>query len=710
MQPGDIVSNSHHTEMYVGNGQNANFGNSPHSGRIVGGPRMGEFTHAFRPNFDVNPSGTIMGPSGGYDEEQDSIYGANGFIYQGVATLSGYQSGGTLGKWLFDTLLKILDWIIGILTYLIRVVIVGWTVIVERVFIDGIVNTVTGINNTAEPENPDEEVEEPLEDIGSEENSTEYISTGMQQVAGEVDKLKTTTSSKANVTVENIVFNRVPILDANFFNFETALTVEDVDAGFGEDFEVVQAELDENGIVYILKVSIAMWYYTMRILAVAAMLIVLLYLGMRLAFTTAAEGKAIYKEMLEGWVVGFILIFAMHYIMYAVILINEGLVSWIAEQMARLGGDEISLYQTVRSKAYEIKASTGWSGTIMYLVLVYYAIKFLLIYLKRYFTIGILAIFSPVVALSCAIEKINKGGKKATIYGTWLKDFIYTVLLQAAHALIYVVFVGTALKLTEESLMGIALSLVFLHFMSNAEEILRKIMSFTNSPSDIMNQSMRMPKLSTITMGAIGAKHIGKYYSAAFNGMVVKPGRALMERGRNAWDRIATLGAENTMQDASDNATIAREEIAERKAAKEKEERIRRKEQVKKAFAIAGKGVAGATGLVLGTVGLVVEPAVGLSILGKSASSLIDTHREINPIKGVKRGKSGKKYTFNGVRVKDERAAMLLKMNLDRDGISYTERNGTITAGATGRERRKLKRKYTRASERGAGRIITAGL
>ena len=376
-KPGDIIVKDGHVEMAVSNGarDHANFGSSGPSCKMhYNASDQFQIAIRLKSSVDVNPNGTIPSGSSNYDEEQDSIYGANGFIYQGVATISGYQSGGTLGKWLFDTLLKILDWIIGILTYIIRVVIVGWTVIVERVFIDGIVNTVTGVENVPEPESgePEEgEEPEPIEPIGDENNPDEYVGTGVQQVSAAADGIDLSTSSKANVTVENIVFNRVPILDANFFNFETAQTTIRHEGNIfkpgtlignaGKTTEVVTAKVEEGGVIYIIKMAIATWYYTFRVMAVAVMLMILLYLGIRLAFSSVAEGKAVYKEMLLGWVAGLILLFVMHYIMYAVLLFNEGLISWVAKTMVDENGDEISLYETVRSKAYELKASTGWS-------------------------------------------------------------------------------------------------------------------------------------------------------------------------------------------------------------------------------------------------------------------------------------------------------------------------------------------------------------
>ena len=44
-----------------------------------------------------------------------------------------------------------------------------------------------------------------------------------------------------------------------------------------------------------------------------------------MAITTVSEKKAVYKEMLISWIAGFILVFAISYIMYAIIHVNESL-------------------------------------------------------------------------------------------------------------------------------------------------------------------------------------------------------------------------------------------------------------------------------------------------------------------------------------------------------------------------------------------------
>ncbi len=52
IQPGDILINKRHTEMYAGNNENINFGNSPHSGIIQKGPNAENFDSIYRFKFE----------------------------------------------------------------------------------------------------------------------------------------------------------------------------------------------------------------------------------------------------------------------------------------------------------------------------------------------------------------------------------------------------------------------------------------------------------------------------------------------------------------------------------------------------------------------------------------------------------------------------------------------------------------------------------
>ena len=413
-KPGDILVRAGHVEMATtaGAGEHANFGST--SAHACNVHSYGDtFTTAIRlkNTIQVNPTGSVA-----LDEIEDedlNIYDENGFIYTGVAKIEGYKGSVPFGKWILKSLLQILDYLIGILTYATRAVIVGWTAIFERFFMDGLVNAITGVTNKRDDEwqqdpnsiddidkeaeekaKADNETKEQPQASGDENDANDYVSEGMQRIADIGGNVQLTTSSEADVTVENIVYNKIPILDANFFNFESA-------GG---------AVVDENGIVYIIKENVAIWYYVFRTMAILIMLIILLYLGIKMAITTVAEKKAVYKQMLVSWIAGFILVFTIHYIMYFIISVNETFISWIVPKYEE--GTELSLYESVRTKAYSLKATTGTAGLVMYAVLVYYSIRFLLLYFKRYLTIMILAIISPFVSVSYAVQKINKKRKR----------------------------------------------------------------------------------------------------------------------------------------------------------------------------------------------------------------------------------------------------------------------------------------------------------
>lgn len=689
IEPGDIVLSTSHTEMYIGNNENANFGNSPHSGKIANGPRLGSsFVKAYRPKFDVNPTGTI--PVDELEDEDLSIYDDNGFIYKGVASIESYESSASFGKWIINLLSEILDYLIGILTLGIRVVIVGWTAIIERFFIDGIVNAITGVTNKRDeetwaknPENIDDideqaaedeaseaASEDELEDIGSQDNPNEYISTGMQTVSDIGGNVQLSTSSKANVTVENIVYNKIPILDINFFNFEQA-------GG---------AVVDEDGIIYIIKENVAMWYYIFRIIAILIMLIALIYLGLRMAISTVAEKKAVYKEMLVSWIVGFIIVFAINYVMFAIIHINESFISWVIPEYE--DGTELSLYETVRSKAYSLKATTGFAGMIMYIVLVYYSIRFLIMYFKRFLTVTILALMSPFVAVSYAIEKINKNGKGGDIYRNWFKDFLYSVIIQSIHALIYTIFISIILQLTEASVIGIFFAFLFLHFMVKMDGILRKIFGLDGkNAGKIALGSLASGKgiVKEAKEYTGGAKKVAGMYGNYLGKTVGKPLGKLANRVGGTLDNIR-----DRINYGDEEIEIDEEEQNRRK--KEKENRKdRRKNALEQA--VAGAKAAGNIALAIGSSALIIptliaEPLMAGSVLGTTLSSVDRTKKLLGQFgeKLSSRTKAttapvGKRFKLKGIQPRNAKASRNIRNRLNALGIGFALGPGRNLAG-----------------------------
>lgn len=434
----------------------------------------------------------------------------NGQFYYSGTTKGTYTVTEGIFAWLLKSIGDIADWLIGIMTMGFRMVFVGWAALAERL-LTWALKTTTGVGLKGE-----------LID-----NSTDFL--GLIQ-------------SSDNVTIEAIVYNRVPALNINFFEDQVDPTIsgtgqklvcevcnKNVDECCGESgtcnnckcrelndgceaCEEYTANLKgENlSLIQLLRDQVSKWYYVMRFLALAAMLVVLIAVGIKMVITSIAKDRALFKRMLVDWVVGIIIIFGIHFIMYAVILINEGLVDVVrenaeklnAERMSKLNlmtlaekaedfGDksgefaytdqdlEIKVYEEIRTRAYDPKLTVGIPGMIMYITLVYFAVRFTIVYLKRYFTIMILALMGPGIGVSYAIQKVFRGRSQS--YTNWLKEFVYNVILQTIHAILYSIFVAQALILSLDSLAGMIIALVLLNYMLKADQLFRKIFNINGN-------------------------------------------------------------------------------------------------------------------------------------------------------------------------------------------------------------------------------------
>lgn len=311
------------------------------------------------------------------------------------------------------------------------------------------------------------------------------------------------TYSQVVVNVEKIIFNKVGILNANIFSTDSALGFSNKELGLGN-----QAG-DKENILTIIKDSVAKWYYILRLIIIAFMLILLIFSGVKMAISNIASEKAIYKQMLVDWVVGMILVFSIHYIMITILEINDKMVATLEPLSKESSGDlleeyeygddkkikttsenETTLYETARTRAYSVKMTEGFTGAIMYAVLVYFSWKFALIYFKRMINVIILTLMAPVVAGSYSVNKIMTGKGKSQIFSTWLSEYILNVAIQLVHIIIYISFVSIAIKMSLASLAGFILTFVLMNFMTKSEKLLRKLFKLSGGGEGSLGADM----------------------------------------------------------------------------------------------------------------------------------------------------------------------------------------------------------------------------
>lgn len=312
------------------------------------------------------------------------------------------------------------------------------------------------------------------------------------------------------LTPENIIKGKFALLDANIFN-KVNTVQSSGDPAKAEYYDVSGGTLTD-GLVSgknSLRDTIAGWYYALRNLAIVALLSVLVYVGIRMLMTSVSQDKAKYKMMLKDWFVALILLFAMHYIMVGILSLSSDITKAIGSsgQNANLASDSFTIltYVTAENKVEEGNNTihktlvkdvpfndyswvdtdgkvekdaeyTLWDGyahMIMLGAIIGYTIIFAIKYLKRMITIIFLILIAPISCVTYPIDKIGDG--KAQAYNMWFQEFLYEVIIQPFHLLIYVVLVGSATTLASKNLLyGIMCFAV----MIPAEKFIKQMFGF----------------------------------------------------------------------------------------------------------------------------------------------------------------------------------------------------------------------------------------
>ena len=364
------------------------------------------------------------------------------------------------------------------------------------------------------------------------------IGMAVQGLIGQIAKIGGS-SIEGFLTPDDILFNRVGITEIDFFNFS-----------------------GETSVVNTIRTNIATWYYILRILAIVILLAVLIYIGIRMAISTVASEQAQYKRMLTDWIVSFVILFLLNYIIIFTIEANNALVGMLAGPAKTTIGDGI-VNKLVIMSATSIRATNSWSAFIVYMALIGMTTAFLII-------------ISPLITITYAIDKVKDA--KAQALNTWMKEFMFNVLIQPFHCIIYLVFISTVMNTlgTKASLAKMILAIVCMKFMWTAEGIVKKIFGFKEA------SSLADTVAAGFTVKAIGdvAKRAGAIAGAAA-GTVAKT-----DFGKNVASKVGGMGAVKAIK--SSRVASAAKTASESKIGKAVKTAVRESIPV-------GAGIAGAS-------------------------------------------------------------------------------------------------------------------
>lgn len=111
--------------------------------------------------------------------------------------------------------------------------------------------------------------------------------------------------------------------------------------------------------------------------------------------------------------------------------------------------------------------------SILYLCLVIETIMFTFTYIKRVLQMAFLTMVAPIVAIMYPVDKIGDG--KAQAFNTWFKDYLFNILIQPMHLLLYTIFIVAATQLVSRN---IIYALAIYGFMIPSEKYFKKLLGF----------------------------------------------------------------------------------------------------------------------------------------------------------------------------------------------------------------------------------------
>lgn len=403
---------------------------------------------------------------------------------------------------------------------------------------------------------------------------------------------------------ETILFNELPLTDINFFDFSIG-----------------------SATIKAIRENIAIWYYALRNLAIGLLLAMLIYVGIRMALSTVASEEAKYKKMLKDWVVSFVLVFLLQYIIIFTINCNNGLVAIMnAARQNVTAGSFDNVINNFATQALGISFVQGLGSSIVFCILVGMTLSFLIFYIKRMLTIGFLIVIAPIVTITYSIDKM--GDNKSQALDKWLKEFVYTILIQPFQCLIYLIFAITALDVMKDNSIGSAvLGVVMILFIHQAEDIVRSIFSFEHAHS-------LGSTLTTMALASTMTKAIGKVSDAKKGASEGKAKAAGPVDGKDKQnkpkkklaDRKGPVGALARTK-AGQAATKAGEAVS-KKAARAKAGAARLKNTpVGKYLGLSAKGAAMIAGAAMGAgvsgngKGAAAGGALGMGIAGMAGGA-----------------------------------------------------------------------------------------
>lgn len=316
------------------------------------------------------------------------------------------------------------------------------------------------------------------------------------------------------ITIQNLIFNEVDAVNANFFD----------------------KSVKGTSVHKIVRQTVNDWYDVFLSLAICLYATALLAVGIKILLSNSVISSANWKTVSMKWLCGVIMLFTFNQVMKYAFDINEMIVEMIRDNFTSKGnvtGITIGEKDDFRDSVYEfrspeyyskysnslsyggdelnrayVKRLTDYGNTadmmrimrayagvtkrivfvIIWFILLFQLILLLIKYYKRYFVIALLITTFPLVMIQYLLDLIK--GQNCKGLSAWMKEFFVNVFTQTIHAIIYAIIAAVCIDRVKEELqtgngeaMNWFIIIIAINFIFQGEKIVRKVLGVDGAQS-----------------------------------------------------------------------------------------------------------------------------------------------------------------------------------------------------------------------------------
>lgn len=300
---------------------------------------------------------------------------------------------------------------------------------------------------------------------------------------------------------DQIIFNGVSMLDPNFINPVSG---------------------DSQSLVGIMSSVIQNFYYSFFTLACTVFVLAAVIIGIKLALSSIASEKAIYKDAIKHWIMGLALLFLMHFILAGMFAINEQIcisASKICQNVKFsisgldfvpvVGSTVSSLFETIGNifgNSGDVSIGNievqGYGGLILKFLVngvlqldLIYAIglsimlgqtfSLIIMYLKRVFYCIVLGMLAPVIVAMDTIQKVVTG-RDTGIFKNWFQNMfalIFNQSFQAIFLCVVIILMGKVDNLGSGNmdLIEALIAVISLNAIMKFDKLFKELLGFKDS-------------------------------------------------------------------------------------------------------------------------------------------------------------------------------------------------------------------------------------